>query len=190
MSKTELRKSMFNILKNMNAEEKLEKSKTISQNAYTFIQEREYQSVGIVLPMAIEYDTWGLIDLLLEKGIEVYSPVCDYTDKSMNFHRLNSRDEVRKDNKNIPIPDPEQVVNNNIDLLVVPGLIFGPTGYRIGYGGGFYDRFLTTFNNDTVSLIFSDQIGDTIIDSHDLPVDYLITEDRTFDVKSVRVNEE
>ena len=108
----------------------------------------------------------------------------------MNFHRLNSRDEVRKDNKNIPIPDPEQRVNNNIDLLVVPGLIFGPTGYRIGYGGGFYDRFLTTFNNDTVSLIFSDQIGDTIIDSHDLPVDYLITEDRTFDVKSVRVNEE
>ena len=83
------------------AEEKLEKSKAISQNAYTFIQEREYQSVGIVLPMAIEYDTWGLIDLLLEKGIEVYSPVCDYTDKSMNFHRLNSRDEVRKDNKNI-----------------------------------------------------------------------------------------
>src|SRR5699024_11923642 len=69
----------------------------------------------------------------------------------MNFHRLNSRDEVRKDNKNIPIPDPEQRVNNNIDLLVVPGLIFGPTGYRIGYGGGFYDRFLTTFNKDRKS---------------------------------------
>src|SRR5699024_12845761 len=116
MSKTELRKSMINILKNMNEEEKLKKSKAISQNAYTFIQEREYQSVGIVLPMAIEYDTWGLIDLLLEKGIEVYSylcnhklvniplfllekgievysPVCDYTDKYMNFIRLNSRDE-------------------------------------------------------------------------------------------------
>src|SRR5699024_2046658 len=100
----------------------------------------------------------------------------------MNFHRLSSRDEVMKDDKNIPIPYPEQAVNNNIDLLVVPGLIFGPTGYRIGYGGGFYDRFITTINNDTVSLIFINQIVDTILDSHNLLVDYLITEDRTFDV--------
>ena len=93
------------------------------------------------------------------------------------------------DEKNIPIPDPNQPINNDMDLLVVPGLIFSPNGYRIGYGGGFYDRFLSTFKNDTVSLIFSEQIGQTIVDDHDIPVDTIITDQALFDVKSVRANE-
>lgn len=189
MTKKELRKEMISILKNMDADKKKEATNNITNNALEFIKENNYQSVGIVLPMAIEYDTWTLIDKLLNEGIKVYAPKCNYDDKSMNFHQLTSREEVRLDEKNIPIPNPEHQINNDVDLLVVPGLIFSPNGYRIGYGGGFYDRFLTTFNNDTVSLIFSEQIGQTIVDEHDVPVDVLITDQEVFDVKSVRANE-
>ncbi|QQD85483.1 MULTISPECIES: 5-formyltetrahydrofolate cyclo-ligase [Jeotgalicoccus] len=189
MTKKELRKEMISILKNLPADKKLAATRNITERAVGFIKENNYQSVGIVLPMSIEYDTWTLIDKLLEENIEVYAPKCNYVDKSMNFHRLNSRNEVESDEKNIPIPDPNQPINNDIDLLVVPGLIFSTNGYRIGYGGGFYDRFLSTFKNDTVSLIFSEQIGQTIVDDHDIPVDTIITDQALFDVKSVRADE-
>lgn len=189
MTKKELRQEMISILKNMPEDKKLTATNNITDRALDFIKENNYQSVGIVLPMAIEYDTWTLIDQLLELNIEVYAPKCNYVDKSMNFHRLNTREEVERDEKNIPIPNPNQPINNEMDLLVVPGLVFSPNGYRIGYGGGFYDRFLSTYNNDTVSLIFSEQIGQTIVDEHDMPVDTIITDQSLFDVKSVRANE-
>lgn len=189
MTKKELRQEMISILKNLPEDKKLAATNDITERAVEFIKENNYKSIGIVLPMAIEYDTWTLIDLLLERNIQVYAPKCNYADKTMNFHRLNSRDEVQSDEKNIPIPDPNQPINNEVELLVVPGLIFSPNGYRIGYGGGFYDRFLSTFKNDTVSLIFSEQIGQTIVDDYDIPVDTIITDQALFDVKSVRADE-
>lgn len=187
MTKKELRQEMINILKSKENKEAAEIQ--ITANAKSFIAAGNYKSVGIVLPMQIEYDTWKLIDELLAMGVEVYSPQCHYDDKSMTFHRLTSRDEVGKDEKNIPIPDINAPVNNDVDLLIVPGLIFSPEGYRIGYGGGFYDRFLTHFKGDTASVIFSEQIGETIVHEHDLPVNTLITDQEIFNVKEVRENE-
>lgn len=189
MTKKELRTNMIGILKSISEDDKREASKKITEHALEFIEEHQYKSVGIVLPMAIEYDTWLLIDELLDRNIEVYSPQCHYDDKSMTFHRLTSREEVSKDEKGIPIPNIEAPINNDIDLLIVPGVVFSPEGYRIGYGGGFYDRFLTTFNNDTASVIFSEQIAETIVKEHDLPVDILITDKEIFNVKNVRENE-
>lgn len=189
MSKKELRQNMISTLKSISEQDKVLATENITANALEFIQFNNYQSIGVVLPMSIEYNTWTLIDELLKLNIEVYAPKCNYDNKSMTFHRLTSRDEVSTDEKNIPIPNPEAPINNNMDLLIVPGLIFSPDGYRIGYGGGFYDRFLTNFKNDTASVIFSEQIGETIVMEHDLPVDTLITNKEIFNVKNVRDNE-
>lgn len=190
MTKKEMRQNMISTLKSMDGQAKLRAEDNITAHAVDFIQSGNYKSVGIVLPMKIEYDTWKLIDDLLEMNVDVFSPRCHYDDKSMTFHRLTSRDEVTLDEKNIPIPSPDAPINNDVDLLIVPGLIFSPEGYRIGYGGGFYDRFLTTFKGDTASLIFSEQIGETIVEEYDLPVNTLITDKEIFNVKEVREHEE
>lgn len=189
MTKKELRNNMISILKSMDEHDKRRASEKITEHSLQFIEQQQYRSVGVVLPMSNEYDTWLLIDELLERNIEVYSPQCHYDDKSMTFHRLTSKDEVSKDEKGIPIPNIDAPVNNAVDLLIVPGVVFSPEGYRIGYGGGFYDRFLTTFKNDTASLIFSEQIAETIVKEHDIPVDMLITDKEIFNVKNVRENE-
>lgn len=189
MTKKELRNNMISILKSIESHDKKRASDKITEHALEFIEAHQYRSVGIVLPMAIEYDTWLLIDELLDRNIEVYSPQSHYDDKSLSFHRVTARDEVSQDEKGVPIPNIDAVVNNDVDLLIVPGVVFSPEGYRIGYGGGFYDRFLTSFKNDTASLIFSEQIAETIVKEHDLPVDTLITEKEIFDVKNVRENE-
>lgn len=190
MSKKELRQNMISTLTSMDKDAKSKAEDSITAHAKDFIQKHAFKSVGIVLPMKIEYDTWKLIDELLDSGIEVYSPQCHYDDKSMTFHRLTSKEEVTLDEKNIPIPNPEAPVNNDVDLLIVPGLIFSTDGYRIGYGGGFYDRFLTSFKGSTASLIFSEQLGETIVMEHDLPVDTLITDKEILSVKAVREHEE
>lgn len=190
MTKKEMRKNMISILKSMDEQSKLRAEENITVYAKDYIQARNIKSVGIVLPMKIEYDTWKLIDELLAMKVDVFSPQCHYDDKSMTFHRLTSRDEVTLDEKNIPIPNINAPVNNDVDLLIVPGLIFSPNGYRIGYGGGFYDRFLMSFKGETASLIFSEQIGETIVEEYDLPVDTLITDKEIFNVKEVRENEE
>lgn len=190
MTKKEIRQNMIKVLKSISEDNRLEAENSITANALEFIKHKEYSSVGIVLPMKIEYNTWKLIDEMIQLNIEVYSPQCHYDDKSMTFHRLTSRDEVGSDEKGIPIPNTDAAVNNNVDLLIVPGLVFSTDGYRIGYGGGFYDRFLTTFKGDTASVIFSEQLGETIVQQHDLPVDILITDKEILRTKEVRDNEE
>src|SRR5699024_12630127 len=73
------------------------------------------------------------------------------------------------------------IMNEWIDLLIVPVLVFNVKGYRIGYGGGFYDRYLSEpfHTTTTVSLAAEEQLKESLpIDSYDIPVDYIITENR------------
>ena len=64
-----------------------------------------------------------------------------------------------------------------IDLVVVPALACDKKGYRLGYGGGFYDRFLRDFKGIKISCIPSDLVIDTVYpESHDIKMDYVITE--------------
>lgn len=73
----------------------------------------------------------------------------------------------------------EKVVKDEIDLLIVPGLIFSSEGYRIGFGGGYYDRFLKDFQGPTVSLAFGEQIRDDWQpENFDIPVAKIITDFR------------
>src|SRR5699024_3533378 len=135
-------------------------------------------------------DTDGVISWMVQSGREVYTPVCDYREKEMNFSRFSSFDDVVTDEKNLRVPSDQSDVNNQVDLIVVPGLIYSETGYRIGYGGGFYDRFLKDYSGLKISLLFEEQIGEAVREPHDVPVDILITPERTIDAKSRRLANE
>ena len=63
---------------------------------------------------------------------------------------------------------------NKMDLIVVPGVAFDKLGYRIGYGGGYYDRFLSQHRSNTVSLLYDFQLAQFNIEPHDQPVEQLI----------------
>ena len=70
-----------------------------------------------------------------------------------------------------------QPVDGDVDLCVVPGRVFNRSGYRIGWGGGYYDRFLASYAGQTLSLAYSVQVLDDIpIEAHDIPVGVIVSE--------------
>lgn len=70
----------------------------------------------------------------------------------------------------------EPVAAAEIDLVIVPGLVFSPLGYRIGYGGGFYDRFLGEYRGRSAAMVLAEFISPEVVpESYDLPVERIFT---------------
>lgn len=92
----------------------------------------------------------------------------------MTFKQLLDLNEIERDEKGIYHSISNTDTSNQLDLVVVPGVGFKSDGYRIGYGGGFYDRFLSKFKPNTISLLYDFQLIDFKPDEHDQPVDELI----------------
>ena len=66
----------------------------------------------------------------------------------------------------------------------MPGIVYSKTGYRIGYGGGYYDKFLANYAGQTISLAFDFQVVDEVVrDVFDIPVDKIVTNRQSFFVK-------
>lgn len=80
----------------------------------------------------------------------------------------------KKDDKGIYHSISDSELTNYMDLLVVPGVAFEKSGYRIGYGGGYYDKFLNQYKTQTVSLLYDFQLTTFDKESFDQPVDQLI----------------
>ena len=76
-------------------------------------------------------------------------------------------------------PKDDCEIDNNLDVVLVPTVGISPTGVRLGYGHGFYDRFLSEHKTTTISLTLEKQIIKNIPKSeHDIIIDWIVTEDR------------
>lgn len=131
-----------------------------------------YVSVGS------EADTRRLIDYSIKKGKHVAIPFCK--GKEMFFYEIGGLDELTEGKFGIPTVNtgytlPVDSFHNA--LCIVPGLCFDLTGNRIGYGGGFYDRFLDKHKVPTVALAYERCICSKIPnDAFDVKTDNIITE--------------
>src|SRR5690625_598613 len=175
------RKSMQLSLSKIDEQEREEISKQIQNHLFQSNVWRDAQTIGVHLSMEIEWDTREIVKRAFEEGRNVVIPKTIPDTKELIFYEITDLSQTVKGPFNLEEPDTEQtkpVDKDAIDLLIVPGLAFTKNGYRIGFGGGYYDRFLTDFIHPTVSLLHSNQIIDTFpIESYDIPVNYLVTEE-------------
>ncbi|WP_431189495.1 5-formyltetrahydrofolate cyclo-ligase [Aciduricibacillus chroicocephali] len=184
LNKTELRKQTIHNLKALDSEEK----KRIESQMLEILQNRQIwkkaKTVAITVSQGFEWDTKPFIEAAWAAGKTVCVPKCEPESKQLTFHAFTSYDQLEVVYYGLLEPKPNEteiVEKNSIDLIVVPGLMFDKRGYRVGFGGGFYDRYLAGYKNRTVSLVSEDiQLVDHVPnESFDIPVECLITE-KTF----------
>ena len=139
-----------------------------------------------------EVRTRGIIRAAREAGKVVALPWCVPGTHEMRWYRVSGFDALVKSKLGMdePVPDDanEQLLRTGQRMLaLVPGLTFDEAGYRLGYGGGFYDTFLAKFDGVSVGLCREaawscDLRAEGIIDAHDLPVQLVVTESRVLRV--------
>ena len=152
-------------------------------NLINFDLYKKAKNIFIYLSFGSEIDTRPIIDIALEDGKEVYIPKVYKSNKDMKAIRLNSYDNLEENSMGIlePKDDSSFIAKENIDLIIVPGAVFDIHGNRIGYGGGYYDRFLADIKDkrNKVVLAYDLQVVDFIeVEEHDIKMDYIITNSR------------
>lgn len=180
--KAALRKVCKSIRRSMDIEQRSKADRAIFAKTAELVKMiKPKQVLCYVSSPELEVDTLSLIEILLEGNIEVAVPKCIDDSCDIEFYVIKSFNCLRKGFYGILEPDTEiceRAVVSGRTLCIVPGLAFDRKGRRMGFGKGYYDRFLENFSGVTLGLCYECCIRDEIPhDKHDAVMDYVITED-------------
>ncbi len=138
---------------------------------------RNAQKIGVYYPIGSEILTQDIIQELLSNGKGVFLP--KVTGENIEFRKITNFSSLEKGSFDIMEPKDDCMIDNNLDVVLVPTVGISPIGVRLGYGHGFYDRFLAEHKTTTISLTLEKQIVKNIPKSeHDIIIDWIVTEDR------------
>lgn len=183
--KNEIRQEIINIRKQMSQEE----VNTLSQKIISTLTKlpifKESKTIMLYLSFDNEVDTFKLIDLCKDLGKKITVPYCINEGKRIIPTEIkNVESDLVESSFGYLEPKAElvkPVSTNEIDLIIVPGLAFDKGCYRVGFGAGYYDRFLSKlcFTIPTIGLAYDYQILEYIpTEEHDMPLDYVVTDKR------------
>ncbi|MGM0437197.1 MAG: 5-formyltetrahydrofolate cyclo-ligase [Bacillota bacterium] len=190
-SKEKSRKRWMKKRKNVAKENGIKKSKKITKNILSLKEVNQSQNIMIYVSYRSEVNTEKLIISLLNKDKNVFAPYCIKNEKRMEIVKIKNHDkDLEKGAYGIKEPAKSLRTKNeepeNLDVVIVPAVAFSKNGYRVGYGGGYYDRFLARLTNDTISIgiNYEEMVFNSVPkEEHDLAVDILVT-----DKKILRIN--
>lgn len=175
MNKKELREQIRARKRAMTPQEITERSARLGA---LFLQSEAYRQARTIygyMPYNQEVRTVPMLEQALADGKRVAVPKC-YEDE-MRFIYLDDLTQVEKGYAGIPEPIADgPVADDETALVLMPGLAFDPQGHRIGYGGGFYDRFLAKEpNHPTLALCYDFQMLPHLdTEEFDIPVDWVL----------------
>lgn len=176
--KKEQRKEMLARLHHMPEDQHRQKSEAAAMELYRTPEWISSAVIGITVSRGKELDTHGIIERAWAEGKRVAVPKCNPLDRTMEFRFIEDWGQLEQAYMDLKEPIVEKTSpaqSDDIDLMVVPGVIFDHQGYRIGYGGGYFDRYLRTFCGKTVSVLFEEQLVlRVMVEKFDVPVQKLV----------------
>ena len=178
--KRRLRKRYKKLRRECPPEVKARLDKSLTEQVLGMEEYKNAQKLFIFVSSSIECDTSRIISDALNSGKKVAVPRCTEKTGIMHFYYISSKDDLSSGAFSLLEPDPEKcerVKNLSTGLCVVPGLCFDMEGYRLGFGKGYYDRFLDDFGGVTVGICYSKYIEKQLPRGvHDRHTDILVTE--------------
>ena len=136
-------------------------------------------TVLLYYPTKNEISPLPLLDICLKMGKRVAFPVCQRESTTLIFRKITNLDDLSPTTFGLLEPNDacEMITPSKNTLCIVPALIFARNGYRLGYGKGYYDRFLENFEGTSMGISYSACVVDFVPhEKHDIPLDLLITE--------------
>ena len=183
MNKIEARKKYLDLRKKLDNVQIISKSISISNNLQDLpIWEHNFYHIYLPIKEKNEVDTMPIINILNNKKKKVLIPKSDFNNTTMKSFLLNDNTVLKKNNYGITEPINNEEFLGRIDVIFIPLVAYDLIGNRVGYGKGFYDKFLRNQNNKIlrVGLSFFNQEKRIKIDEHDENLDFCVTPNRIF----------
>lgn len=177
--KKKLRADMLSLRKSMSEDEVKSKSEAICKTIARMKLTDNYKDILLYYPVNNEVDLRYLFPSLINEKKSIWLPVVH--GKSMSFHLYEGEQNLKIGAYGIPEPSSENIYKGIAEEAVIfmPGLAFTENKDRLGYGGGYYDKFLACQNYHTVAVAFETQIVEFIPnESFDINPDIIVTDKR------------
>lgn len=182
IKKEVLRKEMKKKRDNLTKDEKIKKDLSIYNQVINDKEFNDAASVFLFLSFGSEIDTKKIIQYALDQGKVVYLP--KVVENHLELYEIENFNNLERSNYGILEPNNNCrcIGNRNIDFILMPGLAFDQSGGRLGYGGGFYDRYIGTLPSyekiKKVAIAYNFQIIKKVpMGKYDIPVDRIIVDE-------------
>lgn len=139
-------------------------------------------SIGITLANFPEIDTKKIIERAWEEGKQVCIPYSG-ENRKLSFYAYTPDTKLERSRFGImePVNRTTEIPKNALELLIIPGLVYNQEGYRIGFGGGYYDRYLADYLGKTCAILYPFQLDeqiDVLVESFDVAIQKLFIASR------------
>ena len=171
--KKELRQTVLKQMKKLSEKEKEQADSWLTQHLLSSAAYQKAQVIATYLSMPHEVSTAAFIEQAQLDGKRVLVPKT-YGQGRMIFVNYD-KNRLQKSSFGLLEPTSEEAVEQaEIDLIHVPGVVFNSQGFRIGYGGGYYDRYLADYTGASISTIYAVQQAEFLPAQHDVAVKELL----------------
>lgn len=186
-TKSSIRKRILNLRNSIPLNECSNKSMAVMQNILSLSQIQTAEYILCYASYKSEVKTGKLMEEFIKRGKQIYLP--RVSGEEMDFYHITSPMDLTEGYKGIPEPSirctdvfTKEIWNENKEhvVMLIPGAAFSETGARIGYGKGYYDRYLERIPcAERIALCYEMQIVEDIpVDEHDIPVSVIVTEEK------------
>ncbi len=180
MNKSDIRKIYQKVRRAMSSNDVLIKSSTIQNKIFKAEWYKTSANIMIYISFQNEVETHKIIKNAILGDKRVIVPVCA-DENTIIPVEINTLDDMKLNKYGILEPEKVVKFEGDIDSVIVPGVAFDRNFNRVGFGCGYYDRFLSKYSNSLkVGICFQNQLCDIIdADSNDIPMNIIITEEET-----------
>ncbi|MFL0252338.1 5-formyltetrahydrofolate cyclo-ligase [Clostridium neuense] len=178
MNKSELRKKILEIRNSIDVYEKQVKDSKIFNNIINSYQYKHSNNIFIFVSYSSEVDTHKVIEYSLKNGKRIFVPKVISKKLGMEVIEIRGFSDLKRSKYGILEPCENNYIRpEEIDVAFIPGLAFDKKGGRLGYGGGFYDRYLKLLKKSTakIGLCYSFQVIENVpMEEYDIRIDGII----------------